>query len=252
MRRIIAHRGLPQLAPENTLSAFEKMQDYQIEWFETDVSITKDEQVIIIHDDYLDRTTNQSGPLDQATSEIVDIADAGSWFDPSFKGERIPRLEELITFINQSRMNVNIELKAVTGATGNRLADSLVKQLSDAIQLINPAVKVIVSSFNPLMLLKMKALQPQLEYAVLFENHTIYEDWPLIVDAVGANYVHLESDGLTQSLVKTVIERGYHLNVWTVNTKDRANELFNWGVEGIFTDNAENFVAKKTVVTSYE
>ena len=85
-RNILAHRGMSTLAPENTMPAFELLTKYGVKWLETDLGITKDEHVVVLHDDYLDRTTSGSGPLTDIMFDDLRQLDAGSWFSPEFTG----------------------------------------------------------------------------------------------------------------------------------------------------------------------
>ncbi len=242
-KRIIAHRGLPTLAPENTLANFELMPQYNVNWLETDLGITKDEQVVVLHDDYLDRTTNGSGALTATSFKDLETYSAGSWFAKSFAQAKVPTLDQLVQFLNRTKINANIELKAVIGPNANALADRLVAQFALAIDALDPGIDLIVSSFNPIMLLKLKRLRPNVKFAVLFENHTFYEDWTLIMQAVGAKIIHPQNEGLTKATVQAMKAYGYEVNVWTVDRIDRANELFNWGVDSIFTNIADQFSA---------
>lgn len=239
--RIFSHRGMSTLAPENTMPAFELMPKYGATWFETDLGITKDEKLVIIHDDYLDRTTNGSGRVVYHTFDEIRSLDAGSWFSPKFKGTKVPTLDELIAFMNKYKINANFELKAIIGPDANRLADSEIKQFAKKIDEIDPACDIIISSFNPIMLIKMRQLRPDLKYACLFEDHTFYDDWTLIMQACGAKIIHPQSEHLTRATVQMMKDYGYEVNVWTCDTIDRANELANWGVDGVFTDITQAF-----------
>ncbi|MCS6105635.1 glycerophosphodiester phosphodiesterase family protein, partial [Clostridium botulinum] len=99
-KKIVAHRGIPTLAPENTMASFNEVVNRDVKWIETDLSITKDEKVFVIHDDKLNRTTNQSGSIETLDSDLVSKADAGYWFAEKFRGEKIPTLDQLIDFLN--------------------------------------------------------------------------------------------------------------------------------------------------------
>ena len=127
-KKIIAHRGIPTLAPENTMASFNEVVNHDVKWIETDLSITKDEKVFVIHDDKLDRTTNQSGSIETVDSSEVLNSDAGYWFAEKFRGEKVPTLDQLIDFLNIHKINANIELKGVVGDNANYLAE-LVKNL---------------------------------------------------------------------------------------------------------------------------
>lgn len=239
--KILAHRGVPTLAPENTIANFKKMPEYGINWLETDLGITRDRHVVVMHDDYLDRTTTGSGMLTAIKYDDLRNLSAGSWFNQKFAGSKVPTMEELIKFINTTKMNVNIELKAVVGPHANELADSLVEQFAKILDRIDPSVRVIVSSFNPVMLWKLKNLRPDTELAVLFENYTYNDDWILTMQALDAKIIHPETKGLTRKTVDEIKSYGYEINVWTVDQIDRAKELFSWGVDGVFTNHADSF-----------
>lgn len=129
MKRIYAHRGVSSIRPENTISAFKELSNTSVDWLETDISITSDEELFILHDDYLDRTTNISGAITSLDSEEIKKADAGSWFDSDFANEHVPTVHETIDLINEHQLNVNIELKAVVADNANYLADVLVGQI---------------------------------------------------------------------------------------------------------------------------
>jgi len=235
-KKIIAHRGLPALAPENTMAAFNSAVSFGAKWIETDIGITSDGVLVIMHDDYLDRTTSIAGPLVDTSWSDLQKASAGSWYGSDFASEKVPTVEEFINFVNEHQINVNFELKSVIGRRANELADNLVAQFATLLEKLNPNINVIVSSFNPLMLMKLKNIKPNVRLAVLFEDHTFYEDWTLIMQAVGAEIIHPQSEGLTKEQVLEMKSYDYEVNVWTVNERDRANELFNWGVDGVFTD----------------
>lgn len=238
-KKVLAHRGIPTLAPENTMAGFNTVIDCGIDWIETDLSITKDEKVFVIHDDKLDRTTNEEGSIETLDSSLVEQADAGSWFAEKFRGEKIPTLDKLIDFLNIHKLNANIELKGVVGDDADHLANSLVKQFADATDRLDPDVQLIISSFNPIMLMKMHDLRPNLDYAVLFDVFGMGEDWNLYMQACHAKYIHPDSRGLTEAKVKKMKDYGYQINVWTVDDINRAQELFSWGVDGIFTNIAD-------------
>lgn len=234
--KIIAHRGLPSEAPENTMAAFEAARLAGASWLETDVGITSDGRIVILHDDYLDRTTSLTGALAESTWSDVHQASAGSWYSPEFKDEKVPSLETFIAFVNKHKMNVNFELKSVIGSRANELADVLVEKFAALLKTLDPDINIIVSSFNPLMLMKLRDIDPTVRLAVLFETHTLYEDWILIMQALDAHIIHPQSEGLTKAQVLEMKSYHYEVNVWTVDERDRANELFNWGVDGVFTD----------------
>ncbi|MQS52548.1 glycerophosphodiester phosphodiesterase family protein [Companilactobacillus mishanensis] len=238
-KKIFAHRGIPTLAPENTMPAFNELVKNGIKWLETDLSITADEEVFIIHDDKLDRTTDKSGSIETVDSSVVKQADAGSWYADKFTGTKVPTLDELIDFLNENNINANIELKGVVADDADRLADILVGKFSQSLEKLDFENKLIISSFNPIMLEKLYRLRPELDYAVLFEHQDIREDWNLTMQACHAKIIHPDDKNLTKEKIDMFKKYDYQVNVWTVDDKERAKQLFDWGVDGIFTNKAD-------------
>lgn len=241
-RKLFAHRGMSVLAPENTLAAFGKCKENEIKWFECDIDILGDHTLVISHDDTLDRCTNRTGSLYDLNKEDLQNIDAGGWFSDEFIGERIPTLDELIELINKNELNVNFELKSCCG--GKELTESLIKQFAQALNKLDKERQIIVSSFNPLVLSKFKDISPQTPVGCLFETHTLYDDWTSIMESCRAEYIHPQNEGLTKQMVDNFKKYGYKINVWTVNDLARANQLFNWGVDGVFTDISNQFPSK--------
>jgi glycerophosphoryl diester phosphodiesterase len=89
---IMAHRGFQGQYPENTMAAFSAAVETGAQYLELDVSFTKDRQVVVLHDDTVDRTTNGIGPVHDYMLKDLKQLDAGSWFHPRFTHERIPTL----------------------------------------------------------------------------------------------------------------------------------------------------------------
>ena len=149
-QRVIAHRGLSSRAPENTMSAFRAAVEAGIKWIETDVDIIGDGTAVLIHDSSLDRTTNCRGRYNELTASDLPAIDAGRWFSPQFIGEPLPRLADLVDFMNESGVNANIEIKSnEEGARSSlQLRDSVIAEL----ERLEPGRQVIVSSFNHCLL----------------------------------------------------------------------------------------------------
>ncbi|SOB42536.1 conserved hypothetical protein [Weissella viridescens] len=245
MTKIIAHRGLSAIAPENTLRSFEPMLDYNLDWFETDVSITADGQLVLLHDDKVDRTTGHAGEITAMTYDDVMDADAGSWFGPESANTQLLMMDDLLTFVDESGMNLNLELKGVTGPNCSALADQLIAQLVPYLRMINEEVNLIISSFNPVMLFKMHAAAPELAYAVLYDKGQFLDDWQLVADACNARYIHIDKADATPENIAKIQDRGFEVNVYTVNSLDDVTTLSDYGVDGIFTDVANEIVAPK-------
>lgn len=242
MKTVFAHRGMSSLAPENTLSAFSLCRENGIQWLECDVDILADGTVVLSHDDTLERCTDQCGSLYDLTHSDLAKIDAGSWFADAYEGERIPTFEQFIALVNQHELNINVEIKSCTSGWENtqRLIDGVIAGLEN----LNPERELIISSFNHLALAEFKKRRPQTRIACLFENANLWDDWESILQACQAEYIHPEDIGLTKERILKMKAAGYGINVYTVNDLARANQLFNWGVDGVFTDIAHQFPKK--------
>lgn len=233
-RAVLAHRGLPSAAPENTMAAFRAAADAGARWIETDVDLLADGTPVLIHDAALERTTDRGGSIYGLRAADLAHVDAGSWFSPDFAGERLPTLEAFIDFVNERGINANIELKA--NEQGAARSVELVDTLAAALERLDAGRQVLVSSFSQPLLMAFHQRHPQYATAVLYESTTIRPDWRSVAELCGAVAIHPEDTGLTEAMVRAARAAGYGVNVWTVNRPDRANQLFNWGCTGVFTD----------------
>ncbi len=229
--RIIAHRGSPRAAPENTLASFRKAAAEGAAWVEFDASLTLDNRVVVFHDDDLDRTSDGSGPLAQMTFDALQGLDAGSWFAPAFKGEMIPTLEEAIELFAEVGLGFNIELKTDPG----REVELAEVALPIAAECWRPDLPVpVISSFSRQAVAAAKEILPEWPRAMLFDR--LPEDWRSVGKALDAVSINLSQRHLTREQVMEVRGAGYAVMAYTVNEPDRAQTLFSWGVDAIFTD----------------
>lgn len=240
VRTAIAHRGLNRQAPENTIPAFRLAAEAGVRWVETDVDVISDGTPILIHDSTLDRTTDRSGSIYDLTEPDLRHVDAGVWFDESYRGVRIPHLRELVELLNDHEVNLNLELKPNERGAASSL--QLVESVLGCLAALAPEREVIISSFSQPLLMTFHERAPQYPIAVCFETVTLGDDWLSVLELCGASFVHPEDRGLTQSHVQRFTAAGYGVNVWTVNDPARANQLFNWGCSGVFSDWADQML----------
>ncbi|MDP9801296.1 glycerophosphoryl diester phosphodiesterase [Arcanobacterium wilhelmae] len=232
MAFVIGHRGLSALAPENTLAAFNAALDNGVNWIETDVDVLADGTPILIHDSTLDRTTNRTGRYDPLTAAELN-ADAGAWFAPEFAGEGVPTLAQLIDLMNERGLNANFELKSNEAGKASTLA--LVEAVARELERLEPGREVIVSSFNHLLLYLFTQRAPQWAIGLLYEV-AINPDWRSTAEIVGARYIHPDHTLLTPENIAQFHAAGLGVNAWTVNDRMRANQLINWGVDGLISN----------------
>lgn len=238
-RTIIAHRGLSAVAPENTLIAVGSCAENGVSWFETDVDIIGDGTPVVIHDSLLDRTTNHTGSIyDLSVEDLKDI-DAGAWFGREYRGQKLPTLAQLVELMNQKKLNGNIELKPTElGAKkALQLIDAVIAELDN----LDSDREVIISSFDLLALTEFKRRAPPYRVAALMTPEMLASNWRTMLELIGAEVIHPEHTALTPQLVQSIKDAGFQINTWTVNSRARANELFNWGVDGVITDFAHEY-----------
>lgn len=228
---IFAHRGSSAYAPENTLSAFELAIQHQADAVELDVKLSQDNIPVVIHDPTVDRTTNGSGFVRRMTLEELRKLDAGEYFNASFRGERIPTLEEVLTTIGR-RIFINIEL--TNYASPN---DNLPEIVAELIQKHNLSESILISSFNPLALWRISRLLPQVPRGLLALRGTAgswARSW--IRHLVPCEAVHPAFQDVTPNFLRRIHRSGQRVHAYTVNLPEDMRRLLKMGVDGIFTD----------------
>lgn len=244
--RIFAHRGASGSAPENTMAAFVKAYDHGARWFEFDVDIMGDGTLLVMHDDTLDRTTNGTGSYANLGFADLRKLDAGAWFSPTYRFERVPECASVIEFANAHHMGMNLEIKP------NMVSEEVRQQLVESVAVATDAVadksRFIVSSFDGRLLFALKELRPTLDFAWLVDPDVPQTHWSNGAVKLGAKAVHPGIEGLTRDEVQELRDLGFDVNVWTVNDVKQARELTSWGVTGIFTDHPELFPAEALAV----
>ena len=229
----IAHRGASGLglAPENTLAAFEKAIQLGVDVIEIDVHATRDGQIVVLHDATVDRTTDGTGFVAELSFEEVRRVDAGSWCAPEFTGERVPLLEEVLD-LARHRALVLIEIKA----------DFITERILQVIETTVAAEHVVLQSFNPAIVERVKLLAPALPTALLIGQ---LPTTPSRVRArrlvqqvlqVGANALASWHATLTPPFLEEMRKRGVAVWAWTVDEDIVMRDLAMMGVQGIITN----------------
>ena len=145
---LAAHRGDRKTCPENTMPAFEKAISFGVDMIETDIHMTKDGKLIIMHDRNTVRTTGHDGFTDQMTFEEIKTLDAGSWFSPEYKNTPVPSVEEFIALIKDTQMLINWELKDFPTVVGDDFAFCATDKLIALIEENGLASRSMVNSFS--------------------------------------------------------------------------------------------------------
>lgn len=219
--QIIAHRGASGYKPENTLSAFQKAISLGPDIIELDVYTIRTGEVVVFHDETVDRTTDGTGQITDFSFEELRKLDAGG-------GEKVPLLTEVLDLIN-NRITVNIEMK------GRQIA-------LPVSNIINHYVtdkgwsydRFIVSSFNHAQLERFSKLQPLVRIGTLFRNNQPYRR--IFSKKSNAYSENLSAQSVTGASVRKAHANGLKVFAYTVNTKSEAKRLKSLKVDGIFTD----------------
>lgn len=241
--RVYAHRGASSLAPENTIASFSKAMEVGAHWFEFDVDVIGDGTLIVLHDDRLDRTTSGKGGYYALGYSDIRRLDAGAWFSPTYRFERIPEAADVISFANAHRMGMNLEIKPCRA--GAALRETLIENLSVALDAVADPSRLIVSSFDHDLLVDFHAARPAIALGWLFEREgQPGPTWQEGAAALGCAAIHPDVTGLTKEEVCEMRDAGFDVNAWTVNDVGLARELASWGVTGVFTDRPQDFPAE--------
>ncbi|MGM9529812.1 MAG: glycerophosphodiester phosphodiesterase [Phascolarctobacterium sp.] len=235
-----AHRGFSGKYPENTMLAFKKALEAGADGIELDVQMTRDGEVVVIHDEKVDRTTNGSGNVRDLTLEELRKLDASYIYTGKQGFNPVPTFEEYCAWVAGTDLVTNIELK--TGVYPYPGIEAKVWALIQKYHLEN---KVIISSFNHYSILRMKALAPQLPYGLLEESWLVNAG--AYVAGVGVEAYHPYHGSLTAEAVAEIKSHGIAINTWTVNDESRVRELLALGVDiviGNFPDMVKTVLGK--------
>ncbi|MBE3593899.1 MAG: glycerophosphodiester phosphodiesterase [Candidatus Carbobacillus altaicus] len=224
-----AHRGASYRAPENTMAAFQFALEEGADGIELDVHTSRDGVPVVLHDARLERTTNGRGWVTAFTAKELQALDAGSWFDPSFRGERVPLLEEVLAWVKETSLLLNIELKDAPGTAPDM--HERVVQLVSAYGLVD---RVVFSAFNHERLVHLKQLAPEIERAILYVAR-LYEPW-VYANHVGAIGLHPYHEAVDALCVRGARAHGLKIRPYTVDDPERIRKLAECGVTAIITN----------------
>lgn len=225
----IAHRGASSLAPENTLESFKKAIDLRCNGIELDVHMTKDKQLIVIHDEFLDRTTNGTGSVRNFTLSEIKKLDAGSHFSNKFKNARIPTLKEVFDLIVPYNILLDIEIK--------QWEPEIEEKVIIMVQNYNYEKKTIITSFNPISVLKCKQICKDIKTGLLvffLQTNPLDMKKKFKIDylCMDVNYIKLFS----QNNINTFKKNNLKILAFTVDKKSDMVYMIKHKIDGIITN----------------
>lgn len=230
--KIIAHRGVSSIAPENTMPAFQLGIDLNVDFIELDVQKSSDDSLMVIHDPTVDGTTSYSGLVSSYSYNELKLMDAGSWFSNDYIGTEIPTLFEVLQ-LAQGKIKVCVELKASN-------IESQAMQMIESMGMLND---VVIFSFSLSQLQIVKNINPNVEVCYLSSLMTSGD----ITDAlsIDAEYLGVGQDPSVEN-INAAKDAGLQIWNYTVNDARSMLNKMSKGMSGIITDNAQDMIGLKS------
>lgn len=228
--RIFAHRGYSGRFPENTMPAFNEAFLAGVDGIELDVQLSRDGELVIIHDETLDRTTDGHGYVKDHTLSELRQLDASLVKKEEFSGFQIPTFEEYCDWVKDTPLITNVELK-----TSIVYYPEIEEKTAEMIRAFHLEDRVIFSSFNHLSIVRMKELLPECPVGALVENNDLVNAG-YYCRKYGFEYYHPDADILTRENAENCQQYGIGINVWTVNDRKTFEKLKEWKVDGVITN----------------
>jgi glycerophosphoryl diester phosphodiesterase len=228
---VIAHRGASAEAPENSLAAFMLGVRQGCGMIELDVHLTKDKQVVVIHDHTLDRTTNGEGDIANLNYKDIKGYDCGKWFGDQYAGEYVPLLEEVLTKV-PANVQFNVEIKA---AETPGMLDSLI----DVLNKTDRIGGTVVSSFHYGCLAELKVKLPEIHIGLLYHQEVADFKKFEVESGVEVFSLHPHHSLVTEAYMDIANRGGKTVYTWTVDGEVDLKRLIELGVAGIITNKPE-------------
>lgn len=229
--KLLSHRGASAYRPENTLEAVQTAANMGATWIETDVQFTRDSQLVMIHDATLNRTTNGTGYVAHANLGYIKSLDAGSWMDSRYSDLTVPTLEEFINCIVEKGLNLQLELKELTGRE-----KELAILVCDEIEKHWPfgASKLFFSGFSEKCMRHVGERLPEVPRALALKY--VPKNPDELAEETGMHIMHVQDKFTDATALQTIAASNVEFGVATVNDSERAKVLLQAGVQQVLTD----------------
>ncbi len=224
--QVIGHRGASSETPENTLASFRRALEIGVDAVELDVHLSSDGEPVVLHDPFLERTTDGRGLVGGKSLAELRALDAGAWFGERFAGERIPTLGEALGLLEPIRVIVELKSGPIYYPS---MADRVVAAIRGA-----DHGRVTVSSFDHPLLLEVRSRAPDIPTAVLYVGRLVN---PVrMAEEAGARLLHLHWAYLTPELVTAANAAGLGVEVWTVDEPEHLAHVLRMRPDGVMTN----------------
>lgn len=224
-----AHRGASGYAPENTMASFKKAIEMGADGIELDVQLTKDNQIVVIHDEWIDRTSDGKGWVKDLTLEELRKYNYNKKF-PEYGRQEIPTLKEVYELIKATDLTINVELK-----TGIVFYEDLERKVIELTKEMGMENQVLYSSFNHYSCVKLHEIDPDAYVGFLYSDGTIE-----IADYAkkhGANALHPAIFNVQYpNYMQDAMRNGLDVNAWPVNEAEHMALACQMGITAMITD----------------
>lgn len=237
MSKIFAHRGFSGKYPENTMLAFKKAVEIGVDGIELDVHLTKDNEIVIIHDEDIKRTCNGEGLVKDMTLEELKKFDASATFKGVYGKNEIPTLREYFELVKCTDVITNIELK-----TGVFEYPTIEKRVIDLIREYGLEKKIIFSSFNHFSVKRCEELAPEIKRGFLTGDWLV--DFGKYTAERNVQCCHPWHITLSQEVVDEIHAAGREINTWTVNEYEDIERLSAMGVDSLIGNFPDRMIEK--------
>lgn len=225
---VIGHRGAAGHYPENTIISFQRAIEMGADAIEFDVHLSKDNVLVVCHDESIDRTTDGKGLIKDLTYQELGQFNAANLYR-DMEHQLIPSLDQVMELAKDSNIMVNIELKS-----GVVLYPLIEEKVAEAIEKFDMVENTIVSSFNHYSLLSIKKINPRIKIGLLYMAGLV-EPWHYAA-RIGAEAIHPLFFNIVPQVMSGCKESGIMVNPFTVNNEDHMRYMIGLGVSGIITD----------------
>ncbi len=230
MPKVYAHRGYSGRFPENTMLAFREAAKTGADGIELDVQLTKDGQLVVIHDETIDRTTDGVGFVRDYTLEELRKFNAAARWEGKYGFEPIPTFDEYCAWAAGEKLITNIEIK-----TGVYYYENIEEKTLEMVKKYGLSDRVIFSSFNHMSIVTLRKLAPEIPCGALVEHEGLGNPG-FYCEKYDFQAFHPGWACFPEEDLRSCKEHGIQINVWTVNDMTQLEKLVDWGVDGLITN----------------
>jgi glycerophosphoryl diester phosphodiesterase len=227
--KIFAHRGSAGTHPENTMISFQEAERVGADGIEIDIQFSKDNHIVVIHDETIDRTTNGKGFVKNYTLQELKRFNASFSFTSKWGKSSVPTLEEVLQWMKGNSIRLIIELKNTRFPY-----PGMEEKAIDMVRKYSMQDRVCFTSFNHYSLVNCYRISPDIETAPLYRDG-IFMPW-IYAQSIRAGAIHPSIKAVPYDIIKLTIAAGIQVRPYTINDAKQMKELYDINCSGIITD----------------